>query len=499
MNKTKKIQEKIVFNHYYHLRHDQKRTYILSKENENAKVLVENMWISKVHPIYAMIFSFLSEPISTNKLYDELSYFLDIKKQKVEEMIEPLINNAKTIINKYGSTISIFPKNIIIKESELNSKILHYTPEQFAFSEIDLKQERIYLAPLNLLFVVNTNCFTNCAYCYADRKYKHNLLSVEKIKEIVRNAKIAGINNITISGGEFFLHKNWEEIMNILIEYDYNPGLISTKIPLGEEQILKIKTYNLAIQISLDSLFDSNLQEVLGVKSGYAEKISHSIKLLEKHNITYQIATVITKLNNSIENLEKIYDFIKDLKNMRRWEVRIVFRSLYSRGDFDAINVNRYTITEIDKYINTIKPNAKINISWDSSGTDRYFTSTMGSKGFPGGRCSANYCNMVILPDGKVTICEQLYWEPYFIIGDLTTQTIEEVWNSPMALKLANLNKDAFRDETICKSCKLFDDCISYNNRCVLDIVKAYGIKNIDYPDPRCAKAPKFINELQPI
>ena len=126
MTKTNKIQEKIVFNHYYRLRHDLKRSYILSKENEIANVSVENTWISKIHPIYAMIFSFLSEPISTNKLYDELSYFLDIEKQKVEEIIVSLINNDKTIINKYGSTVSIFPKNIIIKESELNSKVLYF-------------------------------------------------------------------------------------------------------------------------------------------------------------------------------------------------------------------------------------------------------------------------------------------------------------------------------------------------------------------------------------
>jgi hypothetical protein len=93
---------------------------------------------------------------------------------------------------------------------------------------------------------------------------------------------------------------------------------------------------------------------------------------------------------------------------------------------------------------------------------------------------------------------EQLYWTPAFIIGDVSQQSIEEVWNSPWALKLANLTQDDFRDKSVCKSCALFDECISYNNRCVLDIVKAYGIENIDYPDPRCAQAPKFINELQP-
>ena len=29
---------------------------------------------------------------------------------------------------------------------------------------------------------------------------------------------------------------------------------------------------------------------------------------------------------------------------------------------------------------------------------------------------------MYILPDGKVTICEELYWNEHFIIGDVTKQ-----------------------------------------------------------------------------
>lgn len=37
---------------------------------------------------------------------------------------------------------------------------------------------------------------------------------------------------------------------------------------------------------------------------------------------------------------------------------------------------------------------------------------------FNGAVCSALNSHLFILPDGKVTICEQLYWNPRFIIGD---------------------------------------------------------------------------------
>ncbi len=46
-------------------------------------------------------------------------------------------------------------------------------------------------------------------------------------------------------------------------------------------------------------------------------------------------------------------------------------------------------------------------------------------------RCSANFYAFVILRDGKVTICEELYLHPKFIIGDLKKQSIMEVRQHP--------------------------------------------------------------------
>ena len=45
-------------------------------------------------------------------------------------------------------------------------------------------------------------------------------------------------------------------------------------------------------------------------------------------------------------------------------------------------------------------------------------------------------------------------------------------------------------------SCKLFDECMDFPNRCIVDILKGYGPENWDYPDPRCAQAPPFIYDL---
>jgi len=87
---------------------------------------------------------------------------------------------------------------------------------------------------------------------------------------------------------------------------------------------------------------------------------------------------------------------------------------------------------------------------------------------------------------------------PRFITGDLTTQSIEEVWNSPRALELAFPKKENFRDASFCKKCSIFADCYQYHNKCYVDVIKGYGDENWDFPDPRCKFAPEFIYNLNP-
>ncbi len=85
-----------------------------------------------------------------------------------------------------------------------------------------------------------------------------------------------------------------------------------------------------------------------------------------------------------------------------------------------------------------------------------------------------------------MTICEELYWHPAFIIGDLTKQSIMETWNSKRALELYNISKDMVKEESPCKTCDEFDHCRKYKGVCWKEILYAYGYENWDYPDSKC-------------
>ncbi|MBQ3949317.1 MAG: SPASM domain-containing protein, partial [Bacteroidales bacterium] len=110
--------------------------------------------------------------------------------------------------------------------------------------------------------------------------------------------------------------------------------------------------------------------------------------------------------------------------------------------------------------------------------------------------CTGNRSSFFVLPDGKVTLCEQMYWHPFFILGDLFQNSIMEVWNSKKALELASFSKSDVRECSPCKKCDIFDQCRHNIGVCWRDAIAAYGDGNYDYPSPECPYAPQVTNDF---
>ena len=61
----------------------------------------------------------------------------------------------------------------------------------------------------------------------------------------------------------------------------------------------------------------------------------------------------------------------------------------------------------------------------------RYYSDKGSSKKFHGAASFVLSSRVFILPDGNVTICEQLYWNSHFIIGDVQRTNLKDIrWPS---------------------------------------------------------------------
>jgi radical SAM protein with 4Fe4S-binding SPASM domain len=428
---------------------------------------------------------------------DELAQFIELSTEETIEIIKPFIENKEEFHTQLEGANFNIPKNLIIQHPHSNRE---YFDHEFDYEETDFKTKRLFVAPVSITLMLTNKCVTNCLYCYADTKHQvNNLLNIEHIKSLIHQAYKLNVNSFELIGGEVFLYPQWKEVFEELVKYEFHPNIISTKVPLTEGDILFLKKLNLTkVQISLDSVVESELKLLIRRDINYLNAIAETLRLLDKHQFKVQIAVTVTKHNASKDSVNKLLNFLDAFKSIENIDFGPAFYSLYKKSEnFEkwGVSVNQYN--DLIDFTDEIEEQHAYYIQFDESyTTKKYYSCKSGSSNFDGAACSANRDHMFILPDGKVTICEQLYWNHEFIVGDIREQSIEEVWKSERSLFLAHLSQNDISNQSACKTCAIFDDCHTNVNKCWADIIKAYGTENWDFPDPRCTYAPKMTNSI---
>ena len=90
-------------------------------------------------------------------------------------------------------------------------------------------------------------------------------------------------------------------------------------------------------------------------------------------------------------------------------------------------------------------------------------------------RCTSGRDGIMICADGKVIPCEQMPEIEEMFCGDLTQQSLLDIWNSKkLNDKIIFLKKDMFKD-TPCYDCEDFHDCIVKNGYCFRDTTLFLG------------------------
>jgi len=494
--------EAYIFNPDYVMRNDSHRVVLFSREKTSQ--LGVSHWESFLHPLHAKIFSFFTFNRPLNDTVSLLGKYLKRDEQAVRNIVYPFIENAQSVYTKYNDNQVRIPKNVIINRNRISGKVafLNLNPDVFSCQNIDITTLRNFTAPQMLTLMLNNYCASNCVYCYADTKTRvTNRMSTFRFLELIEEARLLPVRLINLMGGEVLLNRDWSIILKKLVDYNLSPEYISTKYPLTDKIISSIQMTGFVnpIQLSLDAVSSKILMKNISVQNNYLSKVQMGIKLLDESGLKYRINSVLTKYNTKKEVIKIFFEYISTLHNITDWRITPAINSNWIEYEqFRRIKPDKKEIESLYMYIESkIIPFSKIPIILNRPAINRAFQyCSSGSADFKGVKCSALNNHLFILPDGKATICEQLYWMPQFIIGDVSKQNISEVWNSFEAQKLMNLKRMDIQKSSPCKDCKLFEPCFNERNRCWVDIVKAYGKDNWDFPDPRCAFAPDMINIL---
>lgn len=491
-----------ILNPYYHLRHDIHRVVLFSKGGTDHDC--SRNWHTFIHPLQAALLSFFTYNRTMSETLSLLCDFFCKDQVLMEKWVSEFINNPHPVYTSSQQGKIYFPKRILIEVGEAceNLHFAQLDAGHFIWKKLDLTTRRLYTGPLMLTLMLTNRCATRCKYCYADTTtIVNNPLPTERILDLINEAARMQVQQVNLMGGEIFLHKDWQQILKELVRLDIAPGYISTKIPITKERIAALidTGYQGIVQVSLDACDAEVLQTSLGVHADYIKNMLAGLRLLDESGLNYQISSVLTTYNCDVNILGRMLHELSTLKHICDWRIVPVNNSITKGYKASArLKPTQEQLTDVFKKMRLLlKKKIGFPVILGEDVVHKQFKQAEGgSCNFSGSECSALTTHLFVLPDGKVTICEQLYWNPHFIIGDVTQSGLKEVWDSDRALQLYSLSRNDISSHSYCRECTLFESCFSYRNRCWSDIIKAYGADCWDYPDPRCMYAPEMKNRL---
>lgn len=479
----------LAFNPGYRLRQDGNRVVLFGEESHIYKT---QEWFSFIHPYQAQLLSFFKGIERFEIEVAKCATYFKKDIDSIRSIIRPFVENSSwfTYKQKDGSSYC-FPKNVLIwLDNQLDSNIKN---GEFRYlGKPDCETNRLQF-PININLELIMSCYTDCEYCYADRKSFKGLphLSTERILSLIDEAKRENCFKFDINGGEVLYHKDIYKILNYLVSNGFSP-LVSTKIPLGRESLEKLKESGIKdFQISLDSVNNFILMDLLHTPTDYLEKIENTLEEASNLDLKVKINTVLTTKNSNPEDVENLLKFLIKFSCVDGIRLNPVGLSLYK--DYNAfikLFPSEADIRVIERAINEWRIKYDISIELSSFDCKSEFTFPYRQQNFHRRAiCTGNLWNAVILPNGDVTVCEELYKFPEFNLGNICDVSLREIWNGEKALKLY-YDPLSEKREGQCAKCDEYKLCRNGAGVCWKTILMAYGKKNWHYPDPRCPKAP---------
>ena len=398
---------------------------------------------------------------------------MDIPLNEAEKRTLKIINNLNPYLCEavFNENKEVDIINREVDNSILINKLLYLSEKKVDFSVILNK------APSRLSINITDVCARKCIYCSTGSKYgnvqnqNNNFLSVERFAQILNEAKELGVTFIEIGGGDPFMCGNIFKYIDILSKTNI-PWMLSTKMLITEDMAMKLKKLNVSIlQVSLDTYDEKTADFLMDVKGSFSQIIS-SVTNLQKYKINVRVKGVITSYN--IEQIPIFCLFLieKGIKN-----ISFNFYGASCGRNKEELYPTFNQINNLNSKMKKLINNVKNNIEIDYSGENLinhldYIYGSVQKKNINRRQCGASVSQLNIRPDGKVVYCDSLQNDDRFIIGDLKSQSIMEIWNSETLRSWKIPNREYFKN-TDCYDCKLFNKC--YTKRCFLRSTIQYG------------------------
>lgn len=483
-------KEKFIVNPVAHLRNEGK--YIIALFPDSVSVPVV-----RLNPLEGVVVSLFDGKRNYAEIADITSSMVREDSPEPEAETERMLS---LILKKFSEPQGGARDPLLVPLDSLKSNGHRKPPEyhtpDFIVKEHDYRPKDLQLNfPASILWLLTNDCQTNCQYCYMHKPpvAKNELLSFERVREIVKEARDNGTLGIYPSGGDVLCYPHIFEFLDLMDEYRFEPTVIPTKAYVSPETARRLANYRYVkeLQCSIDSTVPE-IADYLTERSGFYDRTMQSIRNGIEAGLRVMVKTVITPYN--LPTIPKLY---RELKAMGVTEITLATycRSGYHHKDKLFNHPDDYAW--LDRQLKELReefPDDRIlyqNGAPKTTPEPREAREALWKKR---AMCTAGRTNFTICATGKVVSCEQMPEREGDYIGDLRTQSLAEVWHGrEMDEYLLHPPREKFKG-TVCYDCDEFDECQTFYGQCVRDSVLCFGTRWS--PATICPRIDTFVRQF---
>ncbi|MFM9281292.1 radical SAM/SPASM domain-containing protein [Paenibacillus jiagnxiensis] len=338
---------------------------------------------------------------------------------------------------------------------------------------------------------ITVKCNLTCKHCfYGDfnkKEFFQQEVELERLYEIVDEAKSMGCERIILSGGEVLTSNKFFP----LLEYCKNRGInnifISNLTLLNDENLFKLQQFADNITEIKVSFEGKNNDFIRG--NGTEKIILKNIKKLDHLKLPWTINTIINKYN--VNHLNDIYQFLKS-HHPKAWRIDLPFNAGRYKQYKNDIHEENYELvfkrlSEVIKNYLDERPDFELwifNVFQPGIEDCDFVEKTQDMH-----PCAYNKRNLGIRGLGEVTPCSRFL---QLELGNIKNESIRNVKESDRFKNFWNIELSDFRE---CQKCKYLKIC---GCGCRAFAYEAYG--DIMRKDPlNCEVMPLFEKYIIPL
>lgn len=298
-------------------------------------------------------------------------------------------------------------------------------------------------------FSITNYCTRECDFCYRQSNHDGKHLSLECIRNVVSQAKDAGVLQIALGGGNPNQHPNFVEILKLIQESGIVPSYTSNGIGLSDEILESTEKYCGAMAVSFYPPYDVEYYQSLiaritsyGIRLNLhvilkSDTIDMLIKWLTDPPLFFEKLNAIIFLNYKPIGRNREY-MVKDVVKLKK------FFEVASECNFVKIGFDSCSMSGIVKWMRNVK--------------SEFLES-----------CEAARFSAFISEDMKMYPCSFMVGTNMY--GDLLKDNLKEIWQKSQAfcgyrVKVLNHNCDGCLHDDLCRGGCLFLPEINMCNYC---------------------------------